>query len=179
MSLELLAEGGVVALSAWLVLVGYAVWLSVRVVRSRSAENLNRYLAAAITAGITGALVQALVSLVLRTPTATMLFYLLIALSWVNYWMADLPAAKERPQVRLRGRLPVPAIILLTVASTIYCYAYFRSEVSLQEAMRSNVDRVATACPFCVLMLDSAVHSEGVSEEISIADIAELVADAI
>lgn len=52
-------------------------------------------------------------------------------------------------------------------------------EMRLGEAMRHDVDVVAAACPFCVLMLDSAAQSKGVTEEIAIRDLAELVAEAL
>jgi Fe-S oxidoreductase len=52
-------------------------------------------------------------------------------------------------------------------------------EIRLDEALDLNVDAVATVCPFCVLMLDSAAQSKGVTDEIAIQDIAEFVARAI
>jgi Fe-S oxidoreductase len=52
-------------------------------------------------------------------------------------------------------------------------------EIRLEEAMSQNVDTVAAACPFCVLMLDSAAQSKGVTDSIKIQDIAMFVADAL
>jgi Fe-S oxidoreductase len=52
-------------------------------------------------------------------------------------------------------------------------------EIRLEEAMHQKVDTVAAACPFCVLMLDSAAQSKGVTEKVAIRDIAELVAEAL
>jgi Fe-S oxidoreductase len=52
-------------------------------------------------------------------------------------------------------------------------------EIRLDEALNLNVDTVAAACPFCVLMLDSAAQSKGVTDEIAILDIAEFVARVI
>jgi Fe-S oxidoreductase len=52
-------------------------------------------------------------------------------------------------------------------------------EIRLAEAMDGNVDTVAAACPFCMLMLNSAAQSKGVTEEIAIKDIAEIVAEAL
>jgi Fe-S oxidoreductase len=52
-------------------------------------------------------------------------------------------------------------------------------EIRLAEAMSQDVDTVAAACPFCVLMLDSAAQSKGVTEQIAIRDIAEFVAAAL
>ncbi len=52
-------------------------------------------------------------------------------------------------------------------------------DIRLEEALSHHVEAVTTACPFCVLMLDSAAQSKGVKEEIAVRDIAELVAEAI
>ncbi len=52
-------------------------------------------------------------------------------------------------------------------------------DIRLEEAMSHGVDTVAAACPFCVLMLDSAAQSKGVVEEIAVRDIAEFVAEAL
>jgi Fe-S oxidoreductase len=52
-------------------------------------------------------------------------------------------------------------------------------EIRLAEAMSHDVDAVAAACPFCMLMLGSAAQSKGVTEQIAIEDIAEFVAAAL
>jgi len=52
-------------------------------------------------------------------------------------------------------------------------------EVRLEEALSKNVGQIAAACPFCVLMLDSAVQSKGLSPSVAIRDIAQIVAEAI
>jgi Fe-S oxidoreductase len=52
-------------------------------------------------------------------------------------------------------------------------------EVRLEEALGCGVDTVAAACPFCVLMLDSAAQSKGVTDQVAIRDIAEFVAEAL
>jgi Fe-S oxidoreductase len=52
-------------------------------------------------------------------------------------------------------------------------------EIRLEEALSCNVDTLTAACPFCVLMLDSAAQSKGVTSEIAIKDIAEVVAQAL
>jgi Fe-S oxidoreductase len=59
--------------------------------------------------------------------------------------------------------------------------AQFRQvqEIRLEEALSHSVDAVVAACPFCVLMLESAAQSAGVVEDVVIRDIAELVAEAI
>jgi Fe-S oxidoreductase len=38
---------------------------------------------------------------------------------------------------------------------------------------------VAAACPFCTVMLSSAAQSKGVTEQVNIKDVAEIVADAL
>ncbi len=52
-------------------------------------------------------------------------------------------------------------------------------EIRLEEAMGHDVSAVATACPFCTLMLDSAAQSLGVTDQVAVRDIAELVAEAL
>jgi Fe-S oxidoreductase len=52
-------------------------------------------------------------------------------------------------------------------------------EIRLDEALSQNAETVAAACPFCVLMLDSAAQSKGVTEQITVRDIAEFVAEAL
>jgi Fe-S oxidoreductase len=52
-------------------------------------------------------------------------------------------------------------------------------EVRLEEALDQDVDTVAAACPFCVLMLGSAAQSKGITEEVAIRDIAEFVAECL
>jgi Fe-S oxidoreductase len=52
-------------------------------------------------------------------------------------------------------------------------------EIRLEEALSQNAETVAAACPFCVLMLDSAAQSKGVTEQIRVRDIAEFVAEAL
>jgi Fe-S oxidoreductase len=52
-------------------------------------------------------------------------------------------------------------------------------EIRLDEALELNVDTVAAACPFCVLMLDSAAQAKGITQEITIQDISVFVAQAI
>ena len=52
-------------------------------------------------------------------------------------------------------------------------------DVRLGEALSKNVGQIATACPFCVMMLDSAAQGKGESESVVIRDIAQIVAQAI
>ncbi len=45
----------------------------------------------------------------------------------------------------------------------------------LAEAMQLKVDVVATACPYCMIMLDDAIRSKGVGEQIQVMDISEIL----
>jgi len=45
----------------------------------------------------------------------------------------------------------------------------------LAEAMQAKADVVATACPYCLLMFDDAIRSKGLSEQVQVMDIAELL----
>lgn len=53
------------------------------------------------------------------------------------------------------------------------------NEIRLEQAMEVKPRTIGAACPYCKLMLDSAVQSKGVSETIAIKDIAELVAESL
>ena len=52
-------------------------------------------------------------------------------------------------------------------------------DVRLKEAIAMNAGQIATACPFCLLMLESAAQGDGSSASPVIRDVAQLVADAI
>ena len=45
----------------------------------------------------------------------------------------------------------------------------------LAEALEAKADVVATACPDCMIMLDDAIRSKGVGEQIQVLDIAEII----
>ena len=45
----------------------------------------------------------------------------------------------------------------------------------LAEAQQVGADVVATACPYCLLMFDDAIRSKGLSEQIQVMDIAEVL----
>jgi Fe-S oxidoreductase len=49
----------------------------------------------------------------------------------------------------------------------------------LEDALASNCDGVATACPFCVTMFYDAIKDKELGNEFHIWDIAELIADSI
>jgi Fe-S oxidoreductase len=53
------------------------------------------------------------------------------------------------------------------------------NEIRLEEAMSTGADTIGTACPFCTIMLSSAVQSKGVSEQVAVKDFALLVAEAL
>ena len=48
-----------------------------------------------------------------------------------------------------------------------------------EELINTGADRVATACPFCYIMLDDGVKGAGAGEEVAVSDIAITVLDAI
>jgi len=45
----------------------------------------------------------------------------------------------------------------------------------LKDATDVNADVVATACPYCLIMLDAAVSSKGLSEKVKVLDFAEVL----
>jgi Fe-S oxidoreductase/nitrate reductase gamma subunit len=46
----------------------------------------------------------------------------------------------------------------------------------LAEAVKIETDVVVTACPYCLIMLDDAIRSKGLGEEMAVKDIAEVLA---
>ena len=46
----------------------------------------------------------------------------------------------------------------------------------LDDALETNADIIATACPYCLLMFDDAIRSKGIGEQIKVQDIAEIMA---
>ncbi len=49
----------------------------------------------------------------------------------------------------------------------------------IDEALESNVEVLATACPLCLLMLEDAVRVRGVEEELQIVDVGEVLLAAV
>ena len=45
----------------------------------------------------------------------------------------------------------------------------------LEDALEAKTDVVATACPYCLLMFDDAIRSKGLSEQIQVMDISEIL----
>lgn len=53
------------------------------------------------------------------------------------------------------------------------------NHMRIEQAAGLNPDLVATACPFCLVMLDDAAKAKGLEEKIRVKDIALLVEDAM
>ncbi|MEP7289439.1 MAG: (Fe-S)-binding protein [Chloroflexota bacterium] len=53
------------------------------------------------------------------------------------------------------------------------------NQIRLEEAMSTGASTVAVACPFCTVMLGSAAQSKGVTDQIAVRDVAEIVAGAL
>jgi Fe-S oxidoreductase len=53
------------------------------------------------------------------------------------------------------------------------------NEIRLEEALGTGAQTVATACPFCTIMLGSAAQSKGVTDRIGVKDLAVIVAEAL
>ncbi len=49
----------------------------------------------------------------------------------------------------------------------------------VRQAAATGADTVATACSFCMIMVDDAVKVEGLEESLAAKDIAELVAESL
>jgi len=45
----------------------------------------------------------------------------------------------------------------------------------LQDALETQADTVATACPYCLSMFEDAINSKGIGEQIQAMDIAEVL----
>jgi Fe-S oxidoreductase len=45
----------------------------------------------------------------------------------------------------------------------------------LEEALEREIDIVATACPYCLTMMDDAIRSKAVGEQIQVLDIVEVL----
>jgi Fe-S oxidoreductase len=48
-----------------------------------------------------------------------------------------------------------------------------------QEAVATGASRIAVACPFCYVMMEDGVKSQGVDEDVKVSDIAEVLLEAI
>jgi Fe-S oxidoreductase len=47
------------------------------------------------------------------------------------------------------------------------------------EALRTGADIVATACPFCLIMIDDGVKHRGRGDDVSVADISMILAESL
>ena len=52
-------------------------------------------------------------------------------------------------------------------------------EIRIKEAVGLGAKVIATACPFCLLTLEDATKTSGLTTEIMVKDIAELVVEAM
>ena len=53
------------------------------------------------------------------------------------------------------------------------------NHMRIEQAAKQNHDAVATACPFCLVMLDDAAKAKGLEEKIKVKDIAIIVEEAM
>ncbi|GAI23548.1 unnamed protein product, partial [marine sediment metagenome] len=53
------------------------------------------------------------------------------------------------------------------------------SDVRIEDVIKTNAEIVATACPYCMQMLEDSIKSKDAEESLKDLDIAELVAEAI
>ena len=49
----------------------------------------------------------------------------------------------------------------------------------VREALETGADVIATACPYCILMLEDAVNVLNAGEKIAVRDVAELLAQSV
>ncbi len=53
------------------------------------------------------------------------------------------------------------------------------AEIRIKDAVGLGARTLATTCPFCLLTLEDAVKTSGLTDQIVVKDIAELVAEAV
>ena len=51
------------------------------------------------------------------------------------------------------------------------------SEIRLKQILKTEAQTVATACPFCLLMIEDAIKAKAAEESVKVMDIAELIAE--
>jgi len=49
------------------------------------------------------------------------------------------------------------------------------NQARLKQALDSKAEVIATACPYCLVMIEDAISSKGVGETIQVLDIAEVL----
>jgi Fe-S oxidoreductase len=52
------------------------------------------------------------------------------------------------------------------------------NHIRLEQAMASEPDSIATACPYCLMMFEDATGAKGVAETLPVRDVAELMVEA-
>jgi len=53
------------------------------------------------------------------------------------------------------------------------------NEMRTEQALEKNPDLIATACPYCLTMIEDGIKSKGKEESIRTLDIAEIIVEAI
>jgi len=53
------------------------------------------------------------------------------------------------------------------------------NQTRVEHALETQSEVIATACPYCTMMLEDGVREKGVQDQVQVTDIAELVAEAI
>jgi Fe-S oxidoreductase len=53
------------------------------------------------------------------------------------------------------------------------------NETRVQQALDTRADTMATACPFCLIMLGDGIKAKDADEKLEIVDVAELLASAM
>ena len=51
------------------------------------------------------------------------------------------------------------------------------NNVRMQQIIDSGAEQVATACSFCMIMLDDAAKGRGKADDMAVQDIAEIIAE--
>ncbi|MFA6810862.1 MAG: (Fe-S)-binding protein, partial [Desulfoplanes sp.] len=53
------------------------------------------------------------------------------------------------------------------------------SHMRIKEALDTGAGIIATACPYCIRMLNQAIREMGIQEQIRVCDVAELLAESV
>jgi Fe-S oxidoreductase len=53
------------------------------------------------------------------------------------------------------------------------------SDVKVKEASESGSQIIATACPYCIVMLEDSLKNQNKDEEMSVKDISEILRDSL
>ena len=49
----------------------------------------------------------------------------------------------------------------------------------LSQALAIEADTISTACPYCLIMLDDAVRSRGMTDSVQVLDVIEILAQSL